>query len=170
VLLHRSQSSFESMVHAHSHDLYRFAYWLCRDRAQAEDLVQETFTRAWVGWQNVRDEKAAKGWLLTILHHEHARLYERKRIPIDEDRALEDLMVTSNTDVYASVEMRDALWKLPQSYREPLLLQVLGGYSAAEIGEMLDISEANAMQRLSRARQAMRKIMSPERFEKAPQQ
>jgi RNA polymerase sigma-70 factor, ECF subfamily len=166
MLFQKSRRSFEAMVHAHSADLYRFAYWLCRNKAQAEDLVQETYTRAWANWQQVRDEKAAKGWLLTILHHEHARLYEKKRVEIDDDQALDQLLIASDSDVHAEVEMRDALWKLPESYREPLLLQVLGGFSCAEIGTMLGISETNVMQRLTRARQAMRKLIRPDRTQR----
>lgn len=149
------------MVHAHSGDLYRFAYWLCRDRNVAEDLVQETFTRAWANWQDVRDEKAAKGWLLTILHHEYARLFEKKRVEISDDD-LDDLEVAAQTDVLSELEMRDALWKLPEGFREPLLLQVLGGFSCCEIAAMVNLSESNVMQRLTRARQALRKMMEPE--------
>lgn len=160
MLFQKTQSSFEAMVHAHSSDLYRFAYWLTRDRGVAEDLVQETFTRAWANWKDVRDEKAAKGWLLTILHHEFARMFEKKRVEIsDED--LNDLMVAAETDVLGELEMRDALWKLPEGFREPLLLQVLGGYTGAEIAAMVNLSEVNVMQRLTRARQALRKIMEP---------
>ena len=161
MLFQKTQSSFETMVHAHSGDLYRFAYWLCRDRNIAEDLVQETFTRAWANWSDVRDEKAAKGWLLTILHHEHARLFEKKRVEISDDN-LDDLMVAAETDVLGELEMRDALWKLPEGYREPLLLQVLGGFTCAEIANMVKLSETNVMQRLTRARQALRKMMAPE--------
>ena len=156
----KTQSSFEAMVHAHSSDLYRFAYWLCRDRGVSEDLVQETFTRAWANWQDVRDEKAAKGWLLTILHHEHARMFEKKRIEIS-DVDLDDLMVAAETDVLGELEMRDALWKLPEGYREPLLLQVLGGFTCAEIATIVNLTEMNVMQRLTRARQALRKLIEP---------
>ena len=148
-------------MHAHSGDLYRFAYWLCRDRGVAEDLVQETFTRAWSHWQDGRDEKAAKGWLLTILHHEYARMFEKKRVEISDDD-LNDLIVASETDVLGELEMRDALWKLPEGFREPLLLQVLGGFTCAEIATMVNLSEINVMQRLTRARQALRKMMEPE--------
>ncbi len=161
MLFQKTQSSFETMVHAHSSDLYRFAYWLCRDRGVAEDLVQESFARAWANWQDVRDEKAAKGWLLTILHHEYARLFEKKRVEISDDD-LNDLMVAAETDVLGELEMRDALWKLPEGYREPLLLQVLGGFTCAEIAAMVNLSEANVMQRLTRARQALRKMMEPD--------
>ena len=58
--------------------------------------------------------------------------------------------------------MRDALWKLPEGFREPLLLQVLGGFSCADIAAMVNLSETNVMQRLTRARQALRKLMEPE--------
>ncbi len=162
MLFHKSNASFESMVQAHAADLYRFAYWLCRDRSRAEDLVQETFARAWAHWTDVRDEKAAKGWLLTILHNEHARAYEKKRVAIDPDQALDDLIMPAADDVYQQMEMRDALWKLPEAYREPLLLQVLGGFSCAEIGDMLGLAEGAVMQRLTRARQAMRRLMEPQ--------
>ena len=161
MLFQKTQSSFEAMVHAHSSDLYRFAYWLCRDRGVAEDLVQEAFTRAWANWKDVRDEKSAKGWLLTILHHEHARLFEKKRVEIsDED--LNDLVVAAEIDVLGELEMRDALWKLPEGFREPLLLQVLGGFTCAEIATMVNLSEMNVMQRLTRARTALRKMMAPD--------
>ena len=150
------------MVHAYAADLYRFAYWKCRDRATAEDLVQETYARAWAAWPDLRDEKAAKHWLFTILHREHARLYERKRIDIDE-RELEGLMVTAEVEAQRSVELREAMWALPLPYREPLVLQVLGGFACGEIAQMLALSEAAVMQRISRARRALRKQLEPER-------
>ena len=161
MLFQKTHSSFDAMVNAHSGDLYRFAYWLCRDRSVSEDLVQETFTRAWANWRDVRDEKAAKGWLLTILHHEYARMFEKKRVEISDDD-LDDLAVAAETNVLGELELRDALWKLPEGFREPLLLQVLGGFSCAEIAAMVNLSEINVMQRLTRARQALRKMMEPE--------
>jgi len=154
------RDNFEAMVHACSADLYRFAYWLCRDRSVAEDLVQETFARAWAHWRDVSDEKAAKGWLLTILHHEHARLYEKKRIDIDE-RELDDIVFEADAVLESDLEMRDALATLPGRYREPLLLQVLGGFTCAEIAVTLETSEANVMQRVSRARKALRRLLAP---------
>jgi RNA polymerase sigma-70 factor, ECF subfamily len=154
------RDNFEAMVHAHSADLYRFAYWLCRNRAVAEDLVQETYARAWTSWRDVRDERAAKGWLLTILHHEHARMFEKKRPEIDE-RDLDEIVVEADSSVEEAIELRDALWSIPIHYREPLLLQVLGGFTGAEIARALDVSEATVMQRVSRARKLLRRLLAP---------
>ena len=74
-------------------DLVRFAFWLARDRAVAEDVVQETLIRAWKSREELKDPAAARPWLLTIVRREHARLYERKRLPtvdVDEVEALGD--------------------------------------------------------------------------------
>ena len=71
------KAEFEQVVRAYANDLFRYLYWLSRVRAQAEDLVQEVFARAWAAWGDQRDEKAVKAWLFTIARNEHARLYER---------------------------------------------------------------------------------------------
>jgi len=152
------KSKFESLVRGYSTELYRYAYWLCRERFQAEDLVQETFTRAWQAWDRLRDDKAAKSWLYTILRNEHARLFERKRIEIDDTQELDEVVDSGSMNAYESFEMRDAIEALPKSYREPLLLQVLGGFSCSEIAGTLDISEGAVMTRLTRARLALRKL------------
>jgi len=61
-----SSSEFETVVRAYANDVFRYLYWLCRDRSVAEDLSQETFARAWAAWETQRDEKALKAWLFTI--------------------------------------------------------------------------------------------------------
>lgn len=148
-----AQARFEALVHAWSADLYRFAYWLCRDRAWAEDLVQETFLRAWRALGSLREEKAAKGWLLTILRNEYARSLAKKAevhdAPADEP-AFETMAPEE------AWLLRRELFKLSGEYIEPLLLQVLGGHSCEEIAQTLGISRAAVMTRLFRARQKLR--------------
>lgn len=75
----QKEARFTALVNALSGDLYRYAYWLCHHRDQAEDLVQETFARAWRAIDQLRDERAARRWLLVTLRREHARQYERWR-------------------------------------------------------------------------------------------
>lgn len=154
------QSKFETMVRAYSAELYRYAYWICRDRFLAEDLVQETFTRAWQSWDGLRDDKAARSWLYTILRNEHARSFERKRFDIDEAVELDGLTDHTSAKPYEEIEMRQMLAALPRGYREPLVLQVLGGYSCTEIAKIMDISEGAVMTRLTRARLALRNLPS----------
>jgi len=72
------QHFFEKIVKAYSTDLFRFSYWLSKDRDIAEDLVQETFARAWRAIDNLNDEKSVKYWLLTILRRENARRFKKK--------------------------------------------------------------------------------------------
>jgi len=159
----RAKARFESLVRAYSADLYRFAYWLTRDRTLAEDLVQECYARAWQHLDQLQEDGAAKHWLFSIVRNEHARLYAKPRpehnaTPLDEIEEMADTLIS----LPARLELNVALSQLPDSHREPLLLQVLGGFSCAEIGAMLSLSEANVMQRVSRARRALRELLEPE--------
>lgn len=169
MLLENRKSKFERLVRAYSAELYRYAYWLCRDRFVAEDLVQEAFARAWQGWDSLREEGAAKGWLYTILRNEHARLYERSPPQIDERQPTEEIVDPGSARPFDELEMREVLKALPEGYREPLALQILGGFSCAEIGAMMNLTEGAVMTRLTRARLALRRIFSAGTGRKAAQ-
>jgi RNA polymerase sigma-70 factor (ECF subfamily) len=154
------KAEFEQVVRAYANDLFRYLYWLCRDRAQAEDLVQETFARAWAAWQGQRDEKAVKAWLYTIARNEHARLYERKRLDVDPDAEL-DALVAAPRDPGLALDLRRAFAAIPEAFRDCLLLQVLGGLSSAEIATSSGATEEAVNMRLSRARRALRELLEP---------
>jgi RNA polymerase sigma-70 factor (ECF subfamily) len=139
-------------------DLLRFAQWLARDRAIAEDIVQEALLRAWRSRDALQDQRAARPWLLTIVRREHARLYERKRLElVSLDDALEIApspgTEESEDQVFA---LRHAIMRLPIQYREPLVLQVLGGFSTEEIARELELSSTAVLTRLFRARNKLR--------------
>ena len=152
--------SFDELVRAHAGDLYRFAYWLARDRQQAEDIVQEALLRGWRALPRLRDARAAKSWLFSIVRNEHRRLIARNGPPLEsiDDDALE---VADERLGPFGLEMRDAIMALPIAYAEPLALQVLGGFSCAEIAAMLQTSEGAVMTRLTRARQALKRLVAP---------
>ena len=158
-----SRSAFETVVRAYANDVFRYLYWLCRDRSLAEDLSQETFARAWAGWEGQRDEKAIKAWLFTIARNEHARTYERKRLDIDPDAELDAVVSRNATDPGLAIDVRRAFGLLPEAYREPLLLQVLGGLSSQEIARTMQSTEEAVNMRLSRARKALRALLEGER-------
>jgi RNA polymerase sigma-70 factor, ECF subfamily len=141
-------------------DLLRFAYWLARDRQVAEDVVQETLIRAWKSRGELKDPAAARPWLFTIVRREHARLFERKRLPtvdVDEAEAAGDPALATEGDA-TLLDLRRAIMKLPDEYREPLVLQVLGGLSTAEIASELNLTQAAVLTRLFRARNRLREV------------
>jgi RNA polymerase sigma-70 factor (ECF subfamily) len=147
---------FESM----RPDLLRFAHWLARDRALAEDIVQEALLRAWRSRDALKDQAAARAWLLTIVRREHARLYERKRLELVAlDDGIEPEGMPSPPGPDSEIDsLRGAILKLPLEYREPLIMQVLGGFSTAEIAEELSLSSTAVLTRLFRARNKLRTL------------
>jgi RNA polymerase sigma-70 factor (ECF subfamily) len=151
---------FHALCQSLRPDLLRFAFWLSRDRTLAEDVVQEAMLRAWKAQDSLVDEAAAKSWLLTIIRREYARGFERKRlvtVDIDELVAREEPTLAS-TQADDLAEIRAALFKLPDEYREPLVLQVLMGYSTAEIAAELNLSNAAVLTRLFRGRNQLRAL------------
>jgi RNA polymerase sigma-70 factor (ECF subfamily) len=148
---------FDALARAHGADLYRFALWLCGHEALARDLVQETFLRAWKALDALRDDGAARSWLITILRREYARTFERK-VPklVDIDAVPVPETGAPGPDRHTERDLlREAIAQLPPRYREPLLLQVVIGLSGAEIAQALDISQSAVMTRLFRAREKL---------------
>ncbi|MEJ1964181.1 MAG: sigma-70 family RNA polymerase sigma factor [Gammaproteobacteria bacterium] len=143
-------------------ELVRFAYWLARDRSVAEDVVQEAMLRAWRARSELKDAAAARHWLLTIVRREHARLYERKRlitVDVTEVVAREDMaLARGGVGDGELLDLRRAILRLPDDYREPLVMQVLGGYSTAEIAKEMNLSIPAVLTRLFRARNRLREI------------
>jgi len=154
------QRRFEAVVRAYSADLCRYGCWLCHDEVLAEDLVQETFLRAWNSLDSLRDVKAAKGWLMTILRRENARHFQRYR-PEESDVDPDDVEAREpGCDPSEAFVLRRAIAALPEAYREPLLLQVLGGCTSYEIGERLGLSRGGVLTRVFRARQKLRTALA----------
>lgn len=155
------QDQFDALVRATSGDLFRYAVWLTGQRALAEDLVQETYLRAWKALDELRDAQAAKPWLITILRREHARHHEKlgNRPATDladvADQLAEEITAAPDADGDLML-LRRAIAQLKPKYREPLVMQVLGGFSCEEIAAELGISAATVMVQLFRARQQLK--------------
>jgi len=158
------QVRYEALVKALHSDLYRYAYWLCHDKQVAEDLVQETFLRAWRALDSLKDEKAAKSWLITILRRENARRFERKRFDMSEyeEASITDTKSTSTEQEIENHWLREKIAQMPEEYREPLVLQVIGGFSGEEIAQMLKLNKNTVMTRLFRARNQLKDDLDTE--------
>ena len=152
----RLRAEFDTLVKALAPELFRYAMGLCRNAETAEDLVQETFLRGWRSRADLRDTKAARAWLYTILRNEHARLYERQRPETYDPCQLPDIPVRGYDTSAEAFVTRQALAGLESDYRDPLLLQVIGGFSCREIGQMLGLNTNTVLTRLFRARKTLR--------------
>ena len=149
---------FDRLVSIWHRDMYRYATWLSRDPAIAEDVVQEAMLRAWKSLDALREEDAAKQWVLTIVRRENARYFERKRletVDIDNLTPSQSAMLAESSDTDLD-DVREAIYKLDDDYREPLVLQVLMGHTTKEIAEMMDIKPGAVLTRLHRARIKLR--------------
>ena len=166
----RDAAHFQALCQSLRPDLLRFAFWLCRDHALAEDVVQESLLRAWKAQDSLQDAKAAKPWLLTIVRRELARSFERKRLNTVN---IDDLVASEEPSLAAGqqddlAEMREAIFKLPEDYREPLVMQVLLGYSTAEIAGELGLSTPAVLTRLFRARHQLRTLCGEDTSQDPP--
>ena len=160
------QRKYEALVRAYHRDLYRYGYWLCKDPTIAEDLVQETCLRAWKSLDSLQDEKAAKSWLITILRRENARRFERKQFDlVDIDDHSNEAKVSDDAH-HQTQWIHAQIMKLEVEYREPLFLQVVGGFSGEEISDILELNKNTVMTRLFRARNQLKEMMESQEKQK----
>ncbi|GAB2996297.1 sigma-70 family RNA polymerase sigma factor [Psychrosphaera aestuarii] len=163
--------TYETLVRAYSKDLYRYAYWLCRDANVVDDIVQETFLRAWRSLESLNDTNAAKAWLITILRRENARRFERKQldlVDIDDFEVSDSVTPSADQEIENHLLQRQIL-KLADEYREPLVLQVIGGFSGDEIAAILDLNKNTVMTRLFRARNQLKELLDTNTLQKGAQ-
>lgn len=152
------RARFDRLVAVYRQDLFRYAFWLNRDSALAEDVVQDAMLRAWRSLDSLREEDAAKQWLLTIVRRENARHFERKRletVDIDELVGAETTYLADDDNSAEVADVREAIFRLDDDYREPLALQVLMGFSTKQIAEVMDIKPGAVLTRLHRARKKL---------------
>ncbi|HXG94451.1 MAG TPA: sigma-70 family RNA polymerase sigma factor [Blastocatellia bacterium] len=152
---------FEAAAMPHLNDLYRTALRVVGNRAEAEDLTQETYLQAWKSFHRFEPGTNCRAWLFKILFHviqHHRRKWFRFRFVSGEEEMLENTLVyeppvrhdLTDEDVLA------AFAKLPQAFAEVVHLADVEDFSYKEIAEMLGIPIGTVMSRLSRGRQMLR--------------
>lgn len=172
------RANFERDAMQYAHPLYSAALRMTRNRADAEDLVQETFLRAFRGYDGFREGTNLRAWLYRILTNTFINRYrQQQRRPDEVDLdGVEGLylykrVATPETDraarsaedeVFEALEgsdVRQAIDKLPRKYRMPVLMADLEGFSYKEIAGMLEIPIGTVMSRLHRGRRALQKLL-----------
>lgn len=158
------QQYFETIVRALANDLFRYAYWLCNDRSVADDLVQETFLRAWKSIDKLNDEKAVKSWLFTIVRRENARRFERKQLDLVdiENTSVSDESSMGCENSIQQNQLHKAIKELECEYKDPLLMQTIGGFKTEEIAVILGLNLNTVNTRLFRAKKQLKEKMVPQ--------
>jgi RNA polymerase sigma-70 factor (ECF subfamily) len=158
--------------------LYSAALRMTRNQADAEDLVQETYLRAYRGFGGFTEGTNLRAWLFRILTNAYINTYRaRQRRPVEsqlddvEDLylyrrlgTLDSLLASRSAedqlfDLLTDDEVKQALEDLPEIFRLPVLLADVEGFSYKEIAEMLEIPIGTVMSRLHRGRKAMHKAL-----------
>ncbi len=146
--------------------LYNFAHWLTQNREDAEDLVQETYTKALKGFSSFQLGTNFRAWMYRILRNtfltSRTGLKVTSTVPLDQEDDCPELAVENENPESILMKRSDsqmvqsAIDELPVHFREILLLCEVEEMSYQEIGETLSIPIGTVMSRLSRARKALR--------------
>jgi len=159
---------FEAEVLPHLDAAYRFARWLSRSPADADDLVQEAFLRAYRGFDALRGT-AVKPWLLAIVRNCQATAFRQQErrgfVPLPEVHDVRDgaAMISTLSDPEHDSMQRDAVQELerllstlPDEHREVLILREIEDLDYRSIATIANIPIGTVMSRLARARAALR--------------
>ena len=176
VPLMADRSDFTQEAMQYAPQLYSAALRMTRNKTDAEDLVQETYLRAYRGYEGFNEGTNLRAWLFRILTNTFINVYRAKQRRVQESELgdVEDLYLykrISGIDVasrsaedtlfelFTDDEVKSALEDLPESFRLPVLLADVEGFSYKEIAEILDIPIGTVMSRLHRGRKAMHKAL-----------
>ena len=172
------QALFEALAMEYLTPLYSSALRMTHNPADAEDLVQETYLRAYRGFGGFEAGTNLKAWLFRILTNTYINQYRaKKRRPEQQEldeveelflyrrlggleaavagRTTEDIVLEHFTDI----EVQQAVDALPENFRIPVLLADVEGFSYKEIAGILDVPIGTVMSRLHRGRKALQKAL-----------
>ena len=174
----RDRVRFEEEALELSDQVYRVARHLANSREDAEELVQETYLRAFRSWEQFTPGTNLRAWLLRILtnlnidrgrrqqrspqttsldekgdYYLYNKLEEQEGRPLDEERVVERLSQDS---------IVDALAQVPHDFRDVLVLVDIGEFSYADAAQILDVPIGTVMSRLHRARRILKSELAEE--------
>jgi RNA polymerase sigma-70 factor, ECF subfamily len=162
------RARFAAEVLPHLDAAYRFARWLARSPADADDIVQDAIVRAFRSFEGLRGSDA-KAWLLAIVRNCHrtaaTRRQRRPLVPLPEEGDPVDghvLVSTARGPETAALERDQArtlerlMASLPEEHREVLILREIDELDYRDIARILEIPIGTVMSRLARARAALR--------------
>lgn len=161
---------FSQATMEHLDALYGYALALTRNVTEAEDLVQDTYVRAASAAHRPDDNSNLKGWLFVIMRNAWLNEVRHKNcgpkfVDLETDGPTVDQAQENPHVVYLRKlereQVRQAIERLPDAYREIVVLRDIEGFSYQEIAIVLDCPAGTVMSRLGRARGRLRKLLTP---------
>ena len=172
------QATFAEQAMPLMDSLYSGALRMTRNPADAEDLVQEVYLRAYRGFGGFQEGTNLKAWLYRILTNTYINAYRAKQRRPEESELneVEDLYLYRRLggleaarvgrsaedelmDTFSEAEVKAAVEALPENFRMAVLLADVEGFAYKEIAEILDIPIGTVMSRLHRGRKALQKAL-----------
>ncbi|MDZ7844327.1 MAG: sigma-70 family RNA polymerase sigma factor [Anaerolineales bacterium] len=172
------RAEFARVVDAHSEKIYRLGLKMLHNEQDAEDILQETFIKAYHGFQDFKGKSRISTWLYRIAANEALMLIRKRKN--DKQTSLEAARVTAEGEDYTPLNLVDwcclpeeeylsaeainyldrAVDQLPEAMRVTFILRDIEGLSTRETAQVLEISESAVKTRLSRARLRLRELLS----------
>ena len=165
---------FPDLVKRYEQKLYNFSLRMCRDAADAEDAVQETFLNVFRYLKNFRYETKFKNWLYRVTASTCIKKWRKSKFAPERELSLDEFIPQDKADVPDHVpewalmpldkllndelldQIKEAIFTLPEKYRLVIVLRDIEGFNTAETAQILNLSDANVKVRLHRARLFLR--------------
>jgi len=181
-LLDGDPSAFTPFVESFQTKVFQYSWMMCGQRADAEEVAQDTLLRVFESFDQLRDPRQVKSWVFRIAKNYCLMKRRRSVYAPERELSLDELLPgrgERSTPLAAQVpdegerpdarllrgelstEIEAALRELPESYRSVVLLRDVEGLSTTEAAEILDLSADTVKQRLHRGRLALRQRLAP---------
>lgn len=164
-------NEFEEYVRLYAQDLARFCYKLCGNRHDADDLFQETWTKAIKKYHQYDRTKSFKNWLFAICVNTYkddiSLKYNAARVAFASSEEKEQFLNSipdAQTDRDAYLDLHDALGTLSKKHRVVITLYYFKEFSLKEIAEILHIPEGTVSSRLDTAKKHLKRRLSHEKY------
>ena len=147
----------EILIEKYKNNIYAVAFNICKNKHDAEDVVQDTFIQYLSHKKDFQSEQHIRAWIIRVAinkaKNKNNLFFRRNSLP------LEDYMETLTFESDESYELFEAVMKLPEKYRIVIHLFYYEDYSVQEIADILKITQTNVKVRLSRGRLSLRKTL-----------
>ncbi len=158
------EKEIERLIQDYGNDVLRIAYMYLKDRHLAEDAFQEVFIRVYHKWNTFRKESSEKTWIMKIAINvckDMLKSYWHRNVSFYE---FEDIYKISNSTNDVEIEMEkksllESVLRLPDKYKDVILLYYYQGFSVQEIAQILDTTVGNVTSLLSRARKLLKESL-----------